>query len=242
MNLIIDIGNSFAKLVLYKGDKIVKQIKWDRWGVRKFSAFYNKHQPDAVCMSSTQPVADNIKAFFKKKCFFIFLSEKTPIPIKNKYRTPKTLGKDRLAAVIGAYYLYPKKSCLVIDAGTCITYDLLTKKGEYLGGNISPGIDLRLRAMDEFTAKLPLVKRKELKKNYGIDTESALLVGGQNGTVHEMQGFIHEYQHIYGPINVILTGGAAKYFAKKLKTKIFVHPTLVPYGLNQILKYNVSKK
>jgi len=242
LNLIIDIGNSFAKLLLYKGDKVVKQVKWDKWGVRKFSAFYNKNQPDAVCMSSTQLVADNIKTFFKKKCFFIFLDEKTSIPIKNKYKTPKTLGKDRLAAVIGAYYLHPKKSCLVIDAGTCITYDLLTKKGEYLGGNISPGIDLRLRAMHQFTAKLPLVKRKKLKKNYGIDTESALLVGGQLGTIYEMQGFIDDYKDKYGPLNVILTGGAANYFAKKLKTKIFVNPTLVPYGLNQILKYNVNKK
>ena len=168
--------------------------------------------------------------------------QKTPLPIQNKYKTPKTLGKDRLAAVVAAKELYPRKHCLVIDAGTCITYDLITKESVYLGGAISPGMDMRFQAMNTFTAKLPLVKRKKTTNLIGNTTNSALQSGGVLGAVFEMEGFIRAYRKDFSPLTVILTGGAADFFAIFLKTKIFVHHNLILIGLNKLLNHNAGKK
>jgi type III pantothenate kinase len=143
-----------------------------------------------------------------------------------------------LAAVVGAYRFFPNQNCLVIDAGTCITYDLLTAEKEYLGGNIAPGIGLRMRAMHEFTAKLPLIERGEQDEIWGISTETALRNGGQYGAAYEMQGFIDACEAKFGRMQVVLTGGDADFFGKALKTKIFVHPNLVLWGLLEILNYN----
>ena len=135
---------------------------------------------------------------------------------------------------------FPKKNTLVIDAGTCITYDFIDAKGNYLGGGISPGIRMRLQAMNEFTAKLPLVKQKNSKKFIGNDTESSLRVGGQIGTVMEIRGFIRAYETTFGKINIILTGGDSKALAKHFENHIFVNNNLVLRGLNKILNYNVQ--
>ena len=132
------------------------------------------------------------------------------------------------------------KGCLVIDAGTCITYDFIDSEGIYHGGNIAPGINMRLKAMFTFTESLPLVERKKLVSPIGKDTNSSLLTGGQLGAMLEMEGFIKLYKDKFGPLNVILTGGDANYFANKMKTKIFVNSNLVLVGLNQILNYNVQ--
>jgi type III pantothenate kinase len=241
LNLIIDIGNTRTKLGIFgKGKLIRKAVLEKSWGVKELQDFVAKRQIENVAVSKVAGLEADAEQFLKKNKFYLKLSAATPLPIKNNYKSPKTLGNDRLAVVVGAHYLYPGKGCLVIDAGTCITYDFISAKGIYLGGNITPGINMRLKAMHTFTANLPLVERKKLVSPIGNDTNSSILTGGLLGTMLEMEGFIELYKTKFGTLNVILTGGDADYFVNKLKTKIFVNSNLVLVGLNQILNYNVQ--
>ena len=242
MNLAIDIGNTRAKLgVFRKGDpKIKKREVWEALNLSDLSEFCAQWKIEQVALSASGQLDSKIERFLNQNFRYIPLDHSTPLPISNKYHTPKTLGKDRLAAAIGAFALYPGEASLIIDAGTCTTYDLLTADKEYLGGNITPGINMRLQAMHHFTAKLPLEKKGAVKNLVGNTTKSALRTGGQLGALLEMEGFIQAYSRQFGLINVILTGGDANYFAKRLKTKIFVNHNLVLIGLNKILAYNVQ--
>ena len=168
----------------------------------------------------------------------IILDHNTAIPIKNLYRTPETLGRDRLAAMVGAYVQYPKQNCVIIDLGTCNTFDLVDKNGTYQGGNISPGVDMKLKAMNHFTSKLSLPVRQYNDDPIGKDTTSALQNGAFWGTIFEIESFIHRMNALFTPLNVILTGGDAEIFGSKLNSKIFVAPNIVLIGLHEILKYN----
>ena len=168
------------------------------------------------------------------------LDTRTPLPVENRYATPETLGKDRLAAAIGAWAQYPGQHCLVVDAGTCLTLDLVTAEGSYLGGNISPGVRMRLRAMHAFTARLPQVDVGAYKALLGQSTESALQNGGLLGAVLEIEGLASRLSDSYPGLITVLTGGDAAILAERLKSKIFVHLNLVLEGLNKILEYNVE--
>lgn len=238
MILAIDIGNTRTKLALFQNDILLEKVTWDNWSVEKLEQFAYNHSVKKIILSSVKTVSEDILKFLKKNFDFLELTAETPLPIYNKYLTPKTLGKDRLAAVVGAYRFFPNQNCLVIDAGTCITYDLLNAQKAYLGGNIAPGINLRMRAMHEFTAKLPLVERGDQHNIWGTSTETALRNGGQYGAAYEMQGFIDACEAQFGRMQVILTGGDAIFFEKALKTKIFARPNLVLWGLLEILNYN----
>lgn len=241
MNLIIDIGNTRTKLGIFGKEKLIRKAVLEKgWGVKELQAFIAERKIDHAAVSTVAGLEEKTGQFLKNFKTYFKLSAATPLPIKNNYKSPKTLGNDRLAAVIGAHYLYPGKGCLVIDAGTCITYDFINAKGVYEGGNITPGINMRLKAMHHFTASLPLVERRNLTSPIGKDTNTSILTGGQLGALMEMQGFMKMYEAKFGPVNVILTGGDADYFANKMKTKIFVNSNLVLIGLNQILKYNVQ--
>lgn len=239
MNLAIDIGNSFVKFASIVDGRVVKKAKEPKFTQRFYKAFVGKKKVEGIVLSSTRNEDQRMIRFLKKQAFFIKLDHKTKIPIKNAYKTPKTLGKDRLAAAIGAFTQYPKTNCLIIDVGTCMTYDFLDHKGVYQGGNIAPGIELRYRAMDEFTARLPLVKRSYTGQLFGDSTKSALQNGGLMGVIFEIEGFIGRLKQIYkNKINIILTGGDAEYLAEHIKSQIFVHSELVLIGLNTILEYN----
>ncbi len=241
MNLIIDIGNTRTKLGVFGKQKLLAKTTFEKgWTLKALQAFIGKRKIVNAALSTVAGIEGEIESFLKEKYFFINLSAATKIPIKNAYRSPKTLGKDRLAAVVGAWGLFPGKSCLVIDAGTCITYDFINAKGIYLGGSITPGINMRLKAMNAFTASLPLVERRKLTAPVGKDTVTSLRTGAQLGATLELEGFIRQYKERFGRLNVILTGGDANYFANKLKSKIFVNSNLVLVGLNQILNYNVQ--
>jgi type III pantothenate kinase len=169
------------------------------------------------------------------------LSANTPLPIENRYLTKETLGKDRIAAVVGAYDLYPNQNLLVIDAGTAITYDFINEKGQYLGGNISPGIEMRFKALNYYTGKLPRVQPKEWNKLYGSTTEEAILGGVLNGVVFEVDKTIESFKEFYKNLKVIITGGDAEFFDNKLKNSFFVNFNLLALGLNRILEYNGEK-
>jgi type III pantothenate kinase len=175
--------------------------------------------------------------------YFIILDERTPLPIKVQYQTPQTLGKDRLAAVVGASFLQPEKDILVIDAGTAITYELIEASGIYLGGNISPGMSIRFKALNHFTGKLPLVQEeKEEVPLIGFSTKTAIQAGVVKGIIYEMDGYINELRSRYPELLVFLTGGHSFYFERRLKNTIFANINLVLTGLNRILEYNVENK
>jgi len=171
---------------------------------------------------------------------WIILDNQTPLPIKNNYQTPETLGKDRLAAVTGAYQLYPGQNVLVIDAGTAVTYDFINHKGEYAGGSISPGLTMRFRALHTFTTRLPLLQAEEISYLTGCNTRESILSGVMNGLRIEIDGIIDQYSILWPSFQVILTGGDAKYFEKILKNSIFASPNLVITGLKLILDYNLE--
>ncbi|MFK7809023.1 MAG: type III pantothenate kinase [Saprospiraceae bacterium] len=242
MNLIIDIGNTRVKLAAFEGKEIQQKWLWPTLEEEKLLRLIKRKKIKQIALSSTRGTDKALLKRLSKVVPVLELSAKTPLPIINSYKTPKTLGKDRLAAVIAANDLFPNKNCLVIDAGTCITYDLITKAGEYLGGGISPGVDMRFKAMDTFTAKLPLVKRTKEIALIGNTTDTALRSGGALGAVFEVAGFIKAYRKEFSPLTVILTGGAADFFEAHLKTKIFVNHNLVLLGLNKILNHNGESK
>lgn len=166
------------------------------------------------------------------------LSTQLDLPLSVDYATPTTLGNDRLAVAAAATARFPSEPVLVVDAGTCITYDFVTATGRYLGGSICPGIDMRFRAMHEFTARLPRAARGPLSSHIGDSTLTSLQTGVLWGVIHELRGFRAQYEAEYGPVRVLVTGGSAPHFETHLKSEIFAEPYLVLDGLYTILKHN----
>lgn len=242
MNLTIDIGNTRVKLGLFDQGKLVRKLVQDEWNEQEILDLATNQKVKNIILSTVgHALEDQWISKIAQQFRLIILNENTALPFVNAYETPQTLGKDRLAAVAGALVLFPGKHCLIIDAGTCITYELLDANGVYLGGNIAPGIELRLKAMHAFTANLPKIEQGTIDQNIGKSTETAMRNGGQLGAVMEAEGFIDLYRQKFGQINVILTGGDADFFAKKMKSKIFVNHDLTLLGLNKILNYNVER-
>lgn len=174
----------------------------------------------------------------------VFEPGQTPIPLRNDYATPRTLGADRLAAAVGAAYLRPAQNTLVLDAGTALKYDLVTADNAFAGGSIAPGLRLRLRALHAFTGRLPeleLPAPAAAVQLTGMSTASAMWSGVLHGALFEAQGFINEYQRRHPGLGVLLTGGDAPYFAAHLQGRIFVVPELVLLGLYRILAYHVDQ-
>lgn len=241
MNLAIDIGNTRTKIGVFQGAKLLEKRIWENWKSQDLFQLITNQKIENIILSTVgESVKEDLRQYFRSGFCYIELESHTPLPIRNLYRTPETLGKDRLAAVIGAYQLYTAEACLVIDAGTCITYDFLSADGAYLGGNIAPGLGMRLAAMHHFTARLPQVEIEENDQLIGQSTHSAMQNGGVLGMMLEIEGYIQFAQSRFGQINVILTGGDADFFAKKMKNEIFVNHNLVLVGLNKILNYNVE--
>jgi len=167
-----------------------------------------------------------------------FLNENTPLPITIDYKTPDTLGRDRIAAVVGASFLFPMQDVLVLDAGTCLTIDFINKRKEYKGGRISPGIGMRYKALNQFTSNLPLCEFSEIRMNIGDDTNSSIISGVQKGILAEVREIINVYKMENKDTIIAVTGGDCFFFEKELKSSIFANPFLVMEGLNEILDYN----
>lgn len=239
MNLVIDIGNTRTKFsVMNRGEVLitvpVDELKPEHIGLLKHE--YPDLQKAILCSVKDYPVA--LKAELERFEKFIELDENTPLPVKNLYKTPGTLGKDRIAAAVGAFDLYPETNLLIIDAGTAITYDIVNASGEFLGGNISPGIGMRFKALHAFTDKLPLVKQQPFDRLFGTNTEEAILAGVQNGVIFEVDRAIDTFKDFYKNLKVIITGGNAEFFERKLKNSFFVNFNLIALGLNRILETN----
>jgi type III pantothenate kinase len=195
-----------------------------------------------MLVSSVRGDADDLLTLAPKASTRIALNRNLSLPIQNHYQTPDTLGMDRLAGACGAHALFPTQNCLVIDAGTCVTFDFVDGSGVYYGGGISPGLHMRFKAMHTFTAKLPLISPKAGVPLIGASTEASMQSGVVNGMIAEMEGIIARYAGKYAELRVILCGGDAGFFENQLKASIFASPELVLIGLNSILIHNVNQK
>lgn len=242
MKLIIDNGNSFTKLAIFNESELVDLVSYSNFALSDLQEITKKYpQIEASILSSVGKIDNDIMDFLKSEYHFIELDHQTPVPFTIQYRTPETLGKDRIAAVAALLGKYPDQNALVIDAGTCITYDLLTKDAIYIGGSISPGMEMRFKALNTFTARLPKLNYKEIDFLSGSSTEESILSGVLNGISAEIDGIIDAYRENYEILTIILTGGDYIYFDKRLKNNIFALPNMVLEGLNIILDFNGKK-
>jgi type III pantothenate kinase len=240
--LIVDIGNTRVKVAVFRGDVLVSlEISFKRYTYKILKKHLDSSDVSAAILSNTSEVDGSVLSLFSALPCFIHLDHLTRIPIALNYETPHTLGRDRIAAAIGAVKRYPSKPVLFIDMGTCITMNFVNSKSEFEGGNISPGISMRLKAMHKFTARLPHAPIMVPEEFFGKNTVKGLQNGAVKGTIREIDTFIDETRSKFGAINVILTGGDALLFEKYTKNQIFVAPNLVLEGLNEILRYNVDK-
>ena len=238
MNIVIDVGNTRAKAGIFSQEKLEEKISFDT--IAHLQQFLNNQSFQYALISSVGIATAEITSWVKVTEKKWMLSPSLPLPIQIHYATPETLGVDRIAAVCGAFALFPEKNCLVIDAGSCITYDVLDQKGNYCGGSISPGLEMRLKAMHTFTARLPLVKVNQQVNLIGNSTESCLQSGALFGVLAEIEGIVEKYNQNYAELKVIMCGGDASLFENQLKPTIFAAPDLVLKGLNRILLQNAS--
>ncbi|PIF05855.1 MAG: type III pantothenate kinase [Draconibacterium sp.] len=243
MNLVIDIGNTRTKFSVFNRGEVLITVPVEEFDPGHVDILLDEHPGlNQAILASVKEYSPQLREKLQQKFdLFIELDENTPLPIENLYQSKNTLGKDRIAAVVGAFDLYPGENVLVIDAGTAITYDFINELGQYLGGNISPGIEMRLKALHTFTGKLPLVKQRDWNRLFGTSTEEAILGGVLNGIVYETDKTIDTFKEFYKNLKVIITGGNAQFFDKKLKNSFFVHFNLLALGLNRILEYNGKK-
>ncbi|MBN2212837.1 MAG: type III pantothenate kinase [Bacteroidales bacterium] len=240
MNLAVDIGNTRTRAAVFSQSELIEAYSVETPTVELAERITDKFPgiQYAIVSSVNEPDTDLVNYISKKVQKYVELNASTPTPVKNLYQTPETLGKDRLAALVGAFTVFPATNLLIIDTGTAITYDFLGANNEYSGGNISPGMDMRFKALNHYTGKLPREKAAEGFPEMGFDTKTAIISGVINGILYEMEAYISIFSAKYKELKTILTGGDANFFDKKLKKTIFVIPNLTLIGLNCILQYN----
>ena len=240
MNLVLDFGNTKVKAAVFsETNEILKIFSWDNYSAELIDEIKCKYLIDSVILCSVVDISDEIENHLKSNfTYYLRLNSETPFPIKNNYSTPKTLGLDRIAAAVGANMLKPNSPLFIIDMGTAITYDFVNEYNEFVGGNIAPGVIMRLRAMNNFTNKLPLLEAREEEKLLGDDTASAMMAGVLRGIEFEIEGYISQIKKKNPNLSVFLTGGDVFFFEKRLKSAIFVVSNLLLIGLNEILRYN----
>ena len=243
MRLVLDFGNTLKKVAFYERCRLVHLQAFEKLTLAELKSLVKKQGPvDAAILSSVTKYPQSIHNYLEKNFLFFEMNQNIRLPLNVRYKTPDTLGKDRLAAAVACLQRFPGNDVLVINAGTCITYDFVSAYAEYFGGSISPGMKMRFSALHNFTDKLPLVSNYNESPLIGCDTESSIASGVMNGIAAEMDGIIDKYKQSNPDLITILSGGDAKYFDKSLKNSIFAVPNIVTEGLQIILNYNVDKK
>lgn len=238
--LIIDIGNNSTKYFLFGKESIILHGRRAVGSFDFINEYARQFDVDGIIVSSVVSLDNDAKELINRACeHVIWFDNNTPMPIEIDYRTPKTLGSDRLAAAIGAMEQAPDRNILVIDAGSAITIDLIDSKGHFRGGNISPGVRMRLTALHQYTSRLPQVDKEGEIPTFGYDTETAIRSGVIRGICHEIEGYIAEIKEDFPDVLVFLTGGDEKMLIDKIKSPIFADKYLVAKGLNKILKENI---
>ena len=242
MNLIIDVGNTLVKLAVFQDNVLFEKL------TVKHKDFLNVvmqvlHKYPIISkgiISSVGKLNNKDVQIVESEIDLLILNSETKQPYKNLYRTPKTLGVDRIALVSASVEQFPYTNALIIDAGTCITYDFINAENEYFGGAISPGIRLRYQSLHNLTANLPLLDFKLPELLIGNTTDSSIHSGVVFGVLNEIDGFINEYREKYSDLTVILTGGDTDFLSKQLKNGIFANSNFLLEGLNFILEYNTQ--
>ncbi len=247
-NLVIDVGNSFVKAAVFNGNTIVYNQKTTELNTENVQQLIAQFGVTNVIVSTVKDDTGIDESVIAKQVDYLKFSRETPIPISNQYETPDSLGLDRLAGMVAAHHLFANQEVMVIDAGTCITYDTVNEQGLYKGGSISPGIKMRLDAMHHFTAKLPWVSSDvSFSASFGRNSIEALQSGAFNGAVYEVEGFINRQIQKNSDSKLILCGGDSAFFDTKFKNSIFANlilhePNLVLIGLNTVVNYQHDLK
>lgn len=242
LNLVIDIGNTRTKVALFNHGELMISFPTNSFSIKDLELLIGDyHDINQAIISSVKENQDVLITALKNSIHYVIeLDHLTPLPIINCYETPQTLGKDRIAAAVGANKLYPDQNILVIDAGTAITYDFINEKNQYKGGFITPGLNMRFKALNHFTDKLPLLK-PEMPENFeGKNTNDSIRGGIHFGLKGEINLMIQHFNDLYGNLTVILSGGDATYLEKLLKVNKLVFPDIILSGLNTILEYNYN--
>ncbi|MBI9040460.1 type III pantothenate kinase [Lutibacter sp.] len=241
MNLIIDCGNTRIKLAVFNNSKMIYNEAFTTHNfLEEVVNCIEKYKCNNAIISSVGDLKIEEINTIKEKIPLIQVNSTLKIPFFNKYSTPKTLGVDRIGLVAAAVSQFPKKNVLVIDAGTCITYDFVDAKANYYGGAISPGINIRYKSLKKFTKKLPLLKPNFNVQLIGDSTETSIHSGIINGVLGEMDSIIERYRIKNEDLTVVLTGGDVKFLSNKLKNSIFANSNFLLEGLNSILTYNLK--
>jgi len=245
MKLIIDAGNTTVKIAVFEGDTLLDRsscIFEDFKSELKKKLFEYSKIEYAIASSVSKINIEQLSEQLNGKGIeLLVLSHETRIPFSNFYKTPETLGVDRIALIASAVSQFQNKNCLVIDAGSCVTYDFVNADKEYYGGTIGPGLQMRYKSLKEFTAQLPLLQPKQVDSFVGDSTENAIHSGVSLAMETEILGVIKHFSHKYLQLVVILTGGDADFLSKRLKNGIFVLPNFLIEGLSHILDYNTNK-
>ncbi len=243
MNLIVDVGNSQVKVALYEHGEFVAECSAATISEDLVTYLLAGRTPSQAIVSSTRGDLSAVVALLYRICPRVLSFDyKTPVPIANIYQTPETLGSDRLAAAVGAITQYPDRNVLIVDFGTALTVDLVTADKTFCGGCISPGLNMRFRALHDYTARLPLCGPNEEDALLGDTTKSAIQCGVMHSMIFEIEGYIARLQEKIDDLLIIFTGGDAKFFAKRIKNTIFADCNLVLCGLDRILEYNAFEK
>jgi type III pantothenate kinase len=241
MNLVVDFGNTRIKAGVFKETQIQKTFVFAS-EAQLIDTFQNDPAIKNCLIASVTQAHEITLARFSSNFNTALFSAHTPIPLINKYTSALTLGSDRMAAAVGSFSLYPNQNVLTIDAGTCIKYNFVNAQNDYLGGAISPGISMRLKAMNQYTSALPLVPfNLSYHQLIGTSTQESLLSGALIASACEVDGMIQRYKEEYDDLLVLITGGDADYLCKQVKNRFFAHQNLLLQGLNTILNYNLEK-
>ena len=242
MNLIIDVGNTSVKLAIFKQRKLIFKETVTLDNIRHAVDNINKMFKDVekAIISSVGKLKKSDVNYFKKSFKVIVLDDSTKVPFQNLYKSSETLGVDRIALVSASVQQYFKQNVLIIDAGTCITYDFICSENKYYGGAISPGIRIRYQSLNNLTANLPLLETKLPQNFIGNSTAESIHSGIINGILLEIEGAINKYDKKYKDLTVILTGGDADFLSKRLKSGIFANSNFLLEGLNYILEFNTN--
>ena len=239
MNLVIDIGNSKVKVAVFEIDTMILSAVCEETSfLDELKKISNKYQIDQSIVSSVKDIEDEYFEELQKLPSLLLLNSDTLVPFKNLYSSPSTLGNDRIALAAAAVSEYPQKNSLIIDAGTCITYDFINSSNEYMGGAISPGLEMRYKALHQHTSKLPLLSKNEVYRRTGFSTTESIHSGVINGVLCEIEGVIAQYKQDFNDLTVVLTGGDTKFLSKQLKNSIFANQNFLLQGLNKILTHN----
>ncbi len=236
--LCLDFGNTRLKAAIFENDQFFEEIYLADDSLETINNLISKFCPERSILSSVIHHNKEIEKLLADKTAFHLLSAATQLNFTNPVNKPETIGADRLALVAGAVHFYPKKNNLVIGLGSCITYNFVNQFHQFLGGSISPGMDMRFKSMHELTAKLPLVQASWHFPLIGYDTKTNLQSGVIKGMTNEIEGFIQNYSDKFSNFNVVLTGGNSAYFASQLKNKIFADYNFLFKGLYALSELN----